>query len=440
MQTVRFELVFNPQYPDTVAITEFRFTSDQAGGKADFRMDPQPGVVLTAANPYVDVTGYFRAQATGTRTASVAAITNDNVDTISHWTGVGVFSQPAITGTGDQVRNICNNDSAALTVILENTGSDTLHISGLRMQGTGGEFTILSPNPSVPFPLAPGARQQVVIIYRPSALDVVQTDALIVSNDSPTPEYAIEVSGSGTKFDVPVKVELSGTKNGNVELGKEMMVKISVESDLTPIQTKSYTVTLTYDPTELQPRPAQAVLESLNPVGAVVTVNSQSTKGTLILDVTSPTPLSGSGALLTVPFGVLFSRTTERAITSAQLVLNDAACAESPSTSATIPVEPICGLNIRLIEISDASYSLDQNTPNPFNPVTKISYSLGLDGQTKMFLYDDAGRLVQELFNEYQQPGKYELTLDVSNLPSGKYFYTLVSGTWSQTKTMVVLK
>ena len=85
-------------------------------------------------------------------------------------------------------------------------------------------------------------------------------------------------------------------------------------------------------------------------------------------------------------------------------------------------------------------YALNQNAPNPFNPTTKIGYSLGLDGPTRIELFDAAGTLVQVLMDEHQQPGQYEVTLDVNNLSSGMYYYRITSGDWSETKQMIVKK
>jgi len=68
-----------------------------------------------------------------------------------------------------------------------------------------------------------------------------------------------------------------------------------------------------------------------------------------------------------------------------------------------------------------------------------IRYSLGLDGATQLVLFDGNGNPIQTLVQEHQQPGVYELTVDASRLPSGRYYYQLVSGDWkSVTQTLTV--
>ena len=95
-------------------------------------------------------------------------------------------------------------------------------------------------------------------------------------------------------------------------------------------------------------------------------------------------------------------------------------------------------------------YVLEQNYPNPFNPNTKIRYSIpssqnplpggARGGLVTLKVYDLLGREVATLVNEQQQPGNYEVTFDGSKLSSGVYFYQLKTGSFIQTKKLVLLK
>ena len=90
-------------------------------------------------------------------------------------------------------------------------------------------------------------------------------------------------------------------------------------------------------------------------------------------------------------------------------------------------------------EIPD-KFSLSQNYPNPFNPSTVISYQLPVAGFTTLKIYDALGSEVKTLVNEKQNAGNYSVTFDGSNLPSGIYFYKLVTEKFSETKKMVLVK
>jgi photosystem II stability/assembly factor-like uncharacterized protein len=92
-----------------------------------------------------------------------------------------------------------------------------------------------------------------------------------------------------------------------------------------------------------------------------------------------------------------------------------------------------------------AEFSLSQNYPNPFNPTTKIRFAIPSNvksemSNVKIIIYDALGREVQTLVNENISPGTYEVDFDGSNLPSGVYYYTLISDSFTETKRMVLIK
>lgn len=95
-------------------------------------------------------------------------------------------------------------------------------------------------------------------------------------------------------------------------------------------------------------------------------------------------------------------------------------------------------------------FRLSQNYPNPFNPSTKIRYeipsalsfsnvSIGVLN-VSLTVFDALGRDIATLVNETKPAGVYEVTFDGSNLPSGIYFYRLISGDYSETKAMLLIK
>jgi endo-1,4-beta-xylanase len=85
-------------------------------------------------------------------------------------------------------------------------------------------------------------------------------------------------------------------------------------------------------------------------------------------------------------------------------------------------------------------FLLSQNYPNPFNPSTTIEYSVPKAAFVSVRMYDILGREVATLVNEKKQPGKYQVSWDASNMPSGVYFYRLQSGSYAASKKLLVLK
>ncbi len=85
-------------------------------------------------------------------------------------------------------------------------------------------------------------------------------------------------------------------------------------------------------------------------------------------------------------------------------------------------------------------YSLEQNYPNPFNPITKISFVIPKSGLTSLTVYNLVGEIVATLVNGELYAGSHEFLFDASKLSSGVYFYKLESGSFSQTKKMILIK
>ncbi len=85
-------------------------------------------------------------------------------------------------------------------------------------------------------------------------------------------------------------------------------------------------------------------------------------------------------------------------------------------------------------------YSLSHNYPNPFNPTTRIFYSIKEAGLVSLSVYDILGNEVSVLVKEDKSPGSYSVTFNAGNLPSGIYFYKLTAGRFSETKKLILLK
>jgi len=85
-------------------------------------------------------------------------------------------------------------------------------------------------------------------------------------------------------------------------------------------------------------------------------------------------------------------------------------------------------------------FALHQNYPNPFNPVTTIQYEIPKANHVIFKVFDVLGCEVATLVNEQKPAGTYIIQFDGSNLASGVYFYRLQSGSYINTKKLVLLK
>jgi photosystem II stability/assembly factor-like uncharacterized protein len=87
-----------------------------------------------------------------------------------------------------------------------------------------------------------------------------------------------------------------------------------------------------------------------------------------------------------------------------------------------------------------SSFSLSQNYPNPFNPLTSISYSIPKSTHVRLQVFNLLGQLISTLVDQYEQPGTYTATWDVSSRSSGLYFYRMTAGEFVQTKKATLLR
>lgn len=87
-----------------------------------------------------------------------------------------------------------------------------------------------------------------------------------------------------------------------------------------------------------------------------------------------------------------------------------------------------------------SEYLLSQNFANPFNPFTKIKYSVSQTLRIQIKVYDVLGNEITTLIDEEKPAGSYEITWNALNLPSGVYFYQLKAGGFIETKKMVFIK
>lgn len=90
-------------------------------------------------------------------------------------------------------------------------------------------------------------------------------------------------------------------------------------------------------------------------------------------------------------------------------------------------------------------FSLGQCYPNPFNPATTISFTLGEAVRVRLRIYDVSGRFVRELTDGRREAGLHSEIWDGTDqagrgVSSGVYFYRLEAGSFIETKKMVLAR
>jgi hypothetical protein len=90
-------------------------------------------------------------------------------------------------------------------------------------------------------------------------------------------------------------------------------------------------------------------------------------------------------------------------------------------------------------------FSLSDNYPNPFNPVTTIHYVLDKDELVNLSIYDVRGKLIKILVDGNQYSGYHFINWNATNeqgrpVSAGLYFYTIQVDKYTTTRKMALLK
>jgi hypothetical protein len=95
----------------------------------------------------------------------------------------------------------------------------------------------------------------------------------------------------------------------------------------------------------------------------------------------------------------------------------------------------------KINNIEPIKFTLEQNFPNPFNPITEIEFSIPKNNIfVQLTIYDISGREVTKLVNQQMNTGIYKVKFDGNYYSSGVYFYRLTTDEFSETKKMILMK
>ena len=114
------------------------------------------------------------------------------------------------------------------------------------------------------------------------------------------------------------------------------------------------------------------------------------------------------------------------------------------SAYATNGISGLMSLSGTLVDVSQTGlpteFSLLQNFPNPFNPLTTIRYGLPSRAHIVLTVYNTLGQQVAMLVEGEQDAGYHEVQFDASSFASGVYLYRLQAGDFVQSKKFVLIR
>ena len=96
---------------------------------------------------------------------------------------------------------------------------------------------------------------------------------------------------------------------------------------------------------------------------------------------------------------------------------------------------------MRLVNVGEFTTELQQITPNPTtNETAEIEYSVGLEGNILLEIYNSQGILLKTIFKGNQKPGVFKEILDMKEMSSGVYLVKLSTMQTTQTQIFSIVK
>ena len=103
-------------------------------------------------------------------------------------------------------------------------------------------------------------------------------------------------------------------------------------------------------------------------------------------------------------------------------------------------VKGILTNQVAVAENAPAAFTVDQNSPNPFNPTTTISFKVPEPGIVSVDVFNVTGQKIDTIANGYMESGNHSVTWNAADFSAGVYFYTVKSGNLNATMKMTLLK
>ena len=221
---------------------------------------------------------------------------------------------------------------------------------------------------------------------------------------------------------------------------QQLAVPVTVDITNLPEKLGSYTATLRWNSRVLQ-------FESYQPgstagFSSPVVNISKAPEGLLTFAAANPYGAEGNINILNVVFQVIGEEGAK-----SDLALNFTAMAAAGTFTNLLPyLNTMTGVEHGItVGEQPKDFSLQQNFPNPFNPSTKIGYSIPRAEHVSLTVYNALGQIVRILVNERKGIGNYAITWDGrdeagKDVPIGIYIYKLQAGNFSDTKKMHLVK
>lgn len=453
---VRFRNVSreNWVYADTLRIYDFSSINGQNTISSDWNVfgiegfkyngDKLDSVIVLLPGEFVDLEAAFHARDVGVFDNGLETVSDALNEVTSKWSGVGIAQ--GIVGYPDTSR-ICFGTLDTLECEIRNYGTKKVNIAPLRLEPVSSNFYFADPATANGFELDSNESKIIKIGFNGKANTPGIKKALLLaqSSDNYSISDTIEILGEAVQFERYISVSPARQE---IEIKDIAEVEIFLDEgpDINMAGIDEFNINVNYDNSFLRFLPNK--LEYGNLIDGNFFMPDQpeirENKGELKFNLVSINDdiLNANGALLKLKFDTyLPPGSTDISPIEVDMNRLGNQCVVFKSRDGIIKIRPTCAYDLRKVIYTGEEYYLNNINPNPVTDNTaEIEFSIGLKGQTDIALYDNTGQRVVNIVSSSLEAGRYIIPLNTTELHSGVYWLRMISGDFTKTKKVFIVK
>ncbi|MBE0644872.1 MAG: choice-of-anchor D domain-containing protein [Bacteroidetes bacterium] len=313
-------------------------------------------------------------------------------------------------------------------VVFENVGYGALRLEEFGIGGADpGEFQYLGASDYI---LQPGERDSFTLRFTPTSVFVKNAFLEFTSTDSDSRVIRIPLRGTGV-----TTLEAGCVNTLRAQAQEQNLIPVTLFTNRDGSNTTSFRFDLEYDRSLLLP----VGVETRGTLSASFNVTMTVTApGRLTVTGTNGTPLVGTGTLVFLRAWAVWENPPVSPLLMHDLVFN-AGNPRALMVDGSVTIDSICNQYLKNVSFT-APPILRQNHPNPFNPSTRITFTLAAPAQVRLDVFSLSGALVATLVQGTYDAGEHSTDFRASGLPTGLYLYRLQAGEHTLTRSMLLLR
>ncbi|HYF04147.1 MAG TPA: choice-of-anchor D domain-containing protein [Patescibacteria group bacterium] len=395
--------------------------------------------VTLAQGDTLYINAEFVAPRGGAAEASVTPVSDADNTVTSRWTGAGLTEGIAVNFESAPV---CIDADGELVVTIRNDNNTDAIIESITVTNPSNGATFTATTPTA-FTVAANGGTATVRYRVNSSVVGMNTATLMIESSVSADAQPLNVSFESRDY----------TRTASMSRGLKVDVGDKIEAGITIDNGDNFAlagisrldVSFNYNPTLVQLDESSIATDLRDFVITRKDINR--TLGTVSFSVESVVnaTLPSTGALNIAKWkfdAFLNGQPIDSMEIRHTVTAYNNRCLKIESRSGFLTVNPVCGGDVRRINISGITYALQSVSPNPVpgGSMATVQFSVGLKGHTVIEVYNAMGTPVGHLVNQELEPGTYEVPMNTESLSSGVYYYRIISGPFTEAKEIVVAK